>query len=534
MNSKISLNTIMKLINIIFLIVLENILLDSSMGIFGVSLAVYYVLYTLFFASLQTGITKMVSIRNNKGIDGKSRHIVKPAVLYVLIVGVLINVLGFGILEILCTKLLGMSHTVPVIQILFLILFFNGLTDVLCGYHNGNGNAIVANVGNLLKCILPVGFSFFIIRWFSGYGNKVSALLKNTIVKDAYGAMGIAIVYLCSVIIIFVMTALFTIKSHMDNRRKNSMYSMDMDRRRTGAGGFLKVNGKLMLHNIFPVVSVFITILFYLNGVRKAGFIIEDAYTNLGILFSKLFLPFLFILILFSDYILRERHRLRVDYRKDEIKIATVRAQYMIKNSLFMLIPPTMVLIFLADPMAKVLYAGQRELTVKYLQTGGALLLLIGLVYAMSNILKAFEKEAMVWIVQGGGLIAQTVFLLIGFSGAKGDSMMIIYSFYFYYAIQIIIFMVLILQQVRLDIFDILIKLGKYGVAGIIMMILFLMLDKFITMNIFLFLLSVFFGYLLYYLTLLALHGITKKDEATLKKTLNYYPVHFLRSRLRL
>jgi len=304
--------------------------------------------------------------------------------------------------------------------------------------------------------------------------------------------------------------------------------------RRAGAGGFLKVNGKLMLHNIFPVLSVFIAILFYINGVRKAGLSIEDAYTNLGILFAKLFLPFVFIIIVFSDYISRERHRLRVDYRKDEIKIMTVRAQYMIKNSLFMLIPPTMILIFLANPIAKVLYSGQRELTVKYLQTGGALLLLIGIVYAMSNILKAFEKEILVWLVQGSSVIAQAAFLLIGFSNAKGDSMMVIYSFYFYYTIQLVIFMALILQQVRLDVLDILMKLGKYGVAGIIMMILFMILDKFITMNIFLFMLSVFFGYLLYYLTLIALHGISKKDEAALKKTLNYYPVHFLRSRLRL
>jgi len=532
MNSKISLNTIMKLINIIFLIVLENILLDSSMGIFGVSLAVYYVLYTLLFASLQTGIAKMVSIRNNKGINGKSKHIVKPAILYVFISCILINAFGLFIMEALCVRLLGMSYPVPVIQILFLILFFTGLTDVLCGYHNGNGNAIVANVGNLLKCILPIVFSFFIIRWFLAYGNKVSNLLKNTIAKDAYSAMGIAIVYLCSSIIIFIVTLLFTIRSRMHNRAENSMYNMDM--RRTGAGGFLKVNGKLMLHNIFPVLSVFITILFYINGVKKADLIIADAYTNLGILFTKLFLPIIFILIIFSEYILRERHRLHVDYRKDEIKIMTVRAQYMIKNSLFMLIPPTMILIFLADPIAKVLYAGQRELTVKYLQTGGALLLVIGLVFAMSNILKAFEKEVMVWIVQGSGLIAQAIFLLIGFSGAKGDSMMVIYSFYFYFAIQFIVFIVLILQHVRLDVFDILMKLGKYGVAGIIMMILFMILNKFIAMNIFLFLLSVFFGYLLYYLTLIALHGISKKDEAALKKTLNYYPVHFLRSRLRL
>ena len=81
---------------------------------------------------------------------------------------------------------------------------------------------------------------------------------------------------------------------------------------------------------------------------------------------------------------------------------------------------------------------------------------------------------------------------------------------------------------------EVLLKIGKYGVAGIIMMVIYMILEKFLTMNVLLLFLSVFLGYLLYYLTLLALHGISKKDEAALKRTLNYYPVHFLRSRLRL
>ena len=38
---------------------------------------------------------------------------------------------------------------------------------------------------------------------------------------------------------------------------------------------------------------------------------------------------------------------------------------------------------------------------------------------------------------------------------------------------------------------------------------------------------DMFFGYLLYYLTLLALKAISKKDEMALKRTLNYYPVAF-------
>ena len=75
MNVKISFGSIMKIANIIFLIVLENIVLDCGMGFFAVSLLVYMVFYMIFFDGLQNGISKMVTIRNSKGIHGNSKRI---------------------------------------------------------------------------------------------------------------------------------------------------------------------------------------------------------------------------------------------------------------------------------------------------------------------------------------------------------------------------------------------------------------------------------------------------------------------------
>lgn len=529
MNSRISFSAITKIINIIFLLVLENFVLDCGMGIFGVSLLIYYVMYTVFFGSLQTGIAKMVSIRNNKGINGNSKRIVKPTLVYVLAVGLLILAFSFFIFNSVAAKLLGILYPVPVIQILCVVLFLTGITDVLCGYHNGNGNPLVGNIINLLKCILPVILSIFVVRGFSGYGSKVSELLNNSIVKDAYAAMGIAFVYLIVSVITFLTAVVFTI---MSRRKAGSEKSVGgIDGRRAVVGGFVSVNGRLMLHNLFPVLSLFTAVLIYINGASKAGISMADIYTNIGVMFTRILLPFLLVLTIFAEYIGRERHRLRIDYRKDEVKISAVRSQYMIKNSFFMLIPPAMIFSFLASPIAKAVYTGQTSLAADYLQTGGFILLLAGCAYAMSSILKAFGKEVITWLIQGGALLIQIVFLYIV---DKGDSMMTLYSYYLYFVILIAAFAAVILKCVRLDTLEILLKIGKYGVAGIVMMILFMILDKFIVMNIFLLFLSVFFGYLLYYLTLIALRGISKKDEAALKRTLNYYPVHFLRSRLRL
>ena len=73
MNTKVSISSIMKIVNILFLIVLENFVLDCGMGFFGIAFLIFVMAYQLLFGGLQSGISKMVSIRNNKGMGGNAR-----------------------------------------------------------------------------------------------------------------------------------------------------------------------------------------------------------------------------------------------------------------------------------------------------------------------------------------------------------------------------------------------------------------------------------------------------------------------------
>ena len=59
-------------------------------------------------------------------------------------------------------------------------------------------------------------------------------------------------------------------------------------------------------------------------------------------------------------------------------------------------------------------------------------------------------------------------------------------------------------------------------------------LDTFIMMNVFLMFLAIALCYLVFYLVLFAIRGISKKDEQSLKWTINYIPVHFIADKLRL
>lgn len=532
MNTKISINVIMKIVNILFLIVLENFVLDSGMGFFSASGLVIALLYMLLFGGIQSGISKMVSIRNNKGLNGNAKRILKPALFYVLAVGAICVLGNLFFADNFSAGVWGVSYPASVLKLLSLIIIFNGVSDALCGYHNGNGNGVVGNIANVLRMVLPIVFAFVFLPSFEKYGDKVSALLKNTLATRAYMALAIACIYFTCSVVVFLVVVVLTVRlriPHTDDKQIRSMNS-----KRAMYGGILSTTFKISLNQIFPLMSIAVVIVLYLHLAHKCGVKPESTFINAGILFSKLFLPIAFVFTIFSEYVAREKYRLHLDYRKEEHKTALIRAQYMIKNSFFMLLPPAIILTFLADPFVKVFYTGQYALSAKFVQAGGFLILFAGVAHVLNSILKAAEKEITALIIQIAAFLVQIVFLFMTLSGSNGNSMLIVYSFYLYFAIQIVVNFMVLYRFMRFDLMDILVKLGKYGVAAIVMMILFIILDKFVLMNVLLILLSMFFGYLLYYLTLLALKGISKKDEMALKRTLNYYPVTFLKSRLRL
>ena len=428
--------------------------------------------------------------------------------------------------------LFKVTYPVPIIMLFCLLLVINGIIDVLCGYHSGNGNEGVVVIVDILKMILPVILSFFVIRIFKGYGNKIAALLKNEVVVDAYVAMGITCVYVCTALLIGIVLLILTIYTRKYTKADKTVRGIDS--RRAVIGGFASINLHIMMNKIFAVLSLAFVMMAYIQSVIKAELPIETVYNNIGILFTRILLPILFVLLVFCEYVGKEKHRLHIDYHRDEIKTMVIRTQYMIKNTFFMLIPPTMIMVFLAESLAKAFFKGQSVLATTYLKNGGCLLLMAGHALVFAGIVSAYDREKTSWLIQGISFVSHIIFVLAGFAKNNGDSMLILYSFYLYFGIQICLYFILTYSIARVDMLDILLKLGKYGVAGIIMMVLYMILDRFVTMNPVLVFLSFFLGYLLYYLTLIALHGISKKDEAALKRTLNYYPVHFLRSRLRL
>lgn len=532
MNNRISLNSIMKIVNILFLIVLENFLFDCGMGFLGISLLFLAALYNVFFGGLQTGISKMVSMRNSKGLNSNAQIILKPALIYVGIVGILLCLISLLAAPAFCLKLTGTTFMAPILQVLAFVLLINGITDAVCGYQNGNTNTVIVHIATLLRTILPILLIFVFFSHFKEYGNKVAALLKIDYVTNAYMALAVAWVYFFASLIVLITVLVLSVRLRLPKREGRNLRSMDSKKMTHGA--VFTTAFKISLHQWFPVLSIFAGGLLYLYMAGKTEITAQRAFVNCGILFSRVFLPAVFILAIFAEYIAREKYRLHNDYRKQDPKTAMIRTQYIIKNSFFMLLPPSVILTFLADPLVKVFYTGQYSYAAKVLQAAGFLVLCAGITQALHAVMKASGMDLEAFGTQILSFVVQMVFLGIMLKSTNASFLNLVYSFYLFFGMQILLGFVLVYKKIRPDIMDILYKVGKYGAASIVMMVLFIILDRFVMMNVLLMILSMILGYLLYYLTLIALRGISKKDEMALKRTLNYYPVAFLRSRLRL
>lgn len=532
MKTKASLTGIMHLVNIVFLIVLENFALDNGMGYFGISVLIYSFIYMILMGSMHAAISKMVSARNNRGLVNSSAKLLRVGITYSLVCGCIVVAFLYLFSEKIMQSMFGNAYAGPTLHIFGCIFIVHACIDVITGYFNGKGNAFLYNLSQLLKTVLPVLLSFLVVRFMKNYGDKVAGLLKNHLFENAYTSMGIAITYGVAFILILLVIVFVAIKNRERFGEQKAIRGVDS--KRSVFLYFLELSFKILFHQLFPLMPVVIAAICYLTIANKCGVNPNSSFANLGILFGKVLLPICFIMAIFSEYVNREKVRLHIDFRKDEYRVTCIRGQYMIKNTFFMLLPPTLVLTFLADPFVKVFYTGNYSLSADIMKKAGFLVLFAGFAYVIISILNAIENEFYAFVIQLGSFIVQLIYLVVMLNNTKGSSQVVLYSFYLYFLIQIVFGFMLIYRNIRFDLMEILVKIGKYGVASIITMIVYIILDRFVMMNVFLMILTIIFGYLIYYLTIIALRGISKKDVQALKRTMNYLPVQFLTSRLHL
>lgn len=511
---------IKRIIFLIFLLVAGYLTGDTGTGLLLAGFSVFSLIFVLLFGGIEDTVYKMVTVRKNKGFDNQAAKIFHFGLSYALVLGTLAAVImWFGSL-----KLSELVFGYPIMQsilgffgILFLLL---GLYSVLRGYTKACGYEGILFITDIVESIILIVGGVFITRFFSAYGTKVAAVLKDDIYTNLNGTIGVMIT-LCISVFVSSLIMLVVILLYAGGRIVDTGRAVNV--KKNFKRSFIKTCVLSRAENIFTVLAYFVAILMYVRKSHSLDLNAAPVFAEVGLVIYKLFVFVFVIIVPYMAYSNREKRKVKNDVAKEEHKTVRMRSLYYIKNTMFMILPATATMITLAKPIVGVFCSGLMNEGVVILRKGGILILLIALSICFKNILKGVGQELLFYAGQGISFVTMLVFLYSSLN-VNTDISYVVLALVIYYLALDVITGFLAIRMVGLNIYDLGIRVGKPIGAVLLLVLIEAMIDKFMILSWPLFILTVAVGYVVYFVACGFLGCITIKDVNSLKGTITYYP----------
>lgn len=511
---------IKRIIFLIFLLVAGYLTGDTGTGLLLAGFSVFSLIFVLLFGGVEDTVYKMVTVRKNKGFDSQAAKIFHFGLSYALVLGALAAVImWFGSL-----KLSELVFGYPIMQsilgffgILFLLL---GLYSVLRGYTKACGYEGILFITDIVESIILIVGGVFITRFFSAYGTKVAAVLKDDIYTNLNGTIGVMIT-LCISVFVSSLIMLVVILLYAGGRIVDTGRAVNV--KKNFKRSFIKTCVLSRAENIFTVLAYFVAILMYVRKSHSLDLNAAPVFAEVGLVIYKLFVFVFVIIVPYMAYSNREKRKVKNDVAKEEHKTVRMRSLYYIKNTMFMILPATATMITLAKPIVGVFCSGLMNEGVVILRKGGILILLIALSICFKNILKGVGQELLFYAGQGISFVTMLVFLYSSLN-VNTDISYVVLALVIYYLALDVITGFLAIRMVGLNIYDLGIRVGKPIGAVLLLVLIEAMIDKFMILSWPLFILTVAVGYVVYFVACGFLGCITIKDVNSLKGTITYYP----------
>lgn len=511
---------IKRIIFLVFLLVAGYLTGDTGTGLLLAGFSVFSLIFVLLFGGVEDTVYKMVTVRKNKGFDSQAAKIFHFGLSYALVLGALAAVIiWFGSL-----KLSELVFGYPIMQsilgffgILFLLL---GLYSVLRGYTKACGYEGILFITDIVESIILIVGGVFITRFFSAYGTKVAAVLKDDIYTNLNGTIGVMIT-LCISVFVSSLIMLVVILLYAGGRIVDTGRAVNV--KKNFKRSFIKTCVLSRAENIFTVLAYFVAILMYVRKSHPLDLNAAPVFAEVGLVIYKLFVFVFVIIVPYMAYSNREKRKVKNDVAKEEHKTVRMRSLYYIKNTMFMILPATATMITLAKPIVGVFCSGLMNEGVVILRKGGILILLIALSICFKNILKGVGQELLFYAGQGISFVTMLVFLYSSLN-VNTDISYVVLALVIYYLALDVITGFLAIRMVGLNIYDLGIRVGKPIGAVLLLVLIEAMIDKFMILSWPLFILTVAVGYVVYFVACGFLGCITIKDVNSLKGTITYYP----------
>lgn len=510
-----------RLLYLIFWMIVGYIAGDAGAGFYYVAMIICQFVFLIFMGGLKETVAKMTAARVSKGFHNNAGKVFRMglfiAILFGAITGFAFLVFGRSIMELLY------GYTLPASVLGFFGIYYIlvAINSCLMGYHQGMGFVGFCMIGEIVEGLLLVILSPFIVGKLYTYGTRVSALLKEPLYANLNGAIGGVLTQCIGICVssLIVIVGIILV-------RKNSKVESEVRGVNNRKGFFkiyLKSSMRLLEEAAIPVLMLLSMAVIFTKAGASLLIDIKELFTGIGVFAGKFLIVMLAPFVIFLEYVNRERRKIKADFNKEEHKNIKIRAGYLIKNTLYLMLPVCATAITLAKPIVMIFFGGRMSVGVTMVRLGGIIIILAALSYASKAVLKAVELHLYGAISALAGYAAMLVFLLPSVSSGLNINLLV-YSIIIYYLVQAVVSCLLVYRMVDVFVIDIGMKAAKVFIATILLIVAEAILDKFIVMNIVFLLLTLMVAYTLYFVALGVLRGINAKDVKSLKGTLSYYP----------
>ena len=526
MNIKEYIRLSIRILNIIFWMILAYLAGDVGMGFYYLGFVLFEVLVIVFGSGLKQSVARMVAVRRSKGLHYNSRLVFRYGILYGLLSGTGIGLLLWYFSGNIYRKSVGYILPESVFGVLGAYFAVHIVRGVLQGYYQGRGNTLICIIAELSQSIIQLILCPFLVIRMYKHGMNISGLLKNSLYANIGGAIG-AVYSQCiaGIICILILVIGDRIAGTVDRNEYNSVKGVDNARNITIS--FVKMSLVYIGEHIIPVLKVAAIIVIYVRAAFAKEADVRTVFDSVGVFAGKYLLVIGLFMAVFIEFADRESKKIRLDASHDEHKNVRTRATYLLKNTVLILLPISMILIVLAKPVIAIFFGGRISLGVTMLRSGGIVLLLSGICYMCKSVFSSI-RVGRYSIIGGVCGLASTVICAGALSGmgAEPDSMAI--AFVIGYLIETAVLLIIFYRMMEFDAIDMGIRIGKICAGVGVLTGLIAVMDHFIIMNIAFLLIAVIIAYGAYILTLAAIKGVTARDINSLKGTLIYYPLVFV------
>lgn len=243
-----SASILVRIIGLIYRIPLTNILGNDGNAFYSNAFEVYNIALLVSSYSIPLAVSKLVSVRMEKGEPGNAQKVLKTGVIFSGTVGLIVALLVFFGAEFLAANIMKMPMSTYALRVLAPCLFVVSILGVIRGYFQGMGTTLPTAVSQILEQILNAVVSVVAASYLFQFGMELAENQGgNELLPSAYGAAGGTLGTVAGATLALVVM-LYTLFCYV---RRNKKALTDFG---TGTEEDYKVILPILIATIIPVV----------------------------------------------------------------------------------------------------------------------------------------------------------------------------------------------------------------------------------------------------------------------------------------